>query len=104
MGFVVGIVFVGIGLFVVVPAAGAFGVVWTLMAVAITGYHAVNLFSERGVAHEVVEFDIPSGPAGEPPQNMSPQQRLGRLEDLLRQGLVTDQEYHEQRQRILDEL
>ena len=28
-----------------------------LIAVCITGYHAINLFSDRGVAHEVVEFD-----------------------------------------------
>ena len=35
-GGVAGIIFVGIGLFVAIPAFGPFGVLWTLLAAGIT--------------------------------------------------------------------
>lgn len=64
IGLIVGIVFICIGLFMVIPAGGLFNIFWTLVAVAITGYHAVNLFSDHGIATEVVDFnsssDLPS--------------------------------------------
>lgn len=101
---VVGIVFVIIGLFVVIPAFGAFGVFWTLAALAIAGYHGFNLFSERGVAHEIVEFDTSSQTPVEKPNELSPEQRLRRLDELKRESLLNDEEYREQRERILDEL
>ena len=56
-GMVIGIVFIMIGLFIVISAAGPFGIFWTLVAGAITVYNAVNVFSQRGVSHEVVEFE-----------------------------------------------
>ena len=37
-GGIVGIIFTCIGLFVAIPAAGAFGVLWTLIALAMTVY------------------------------------------------------------------
>ena len=53
----IGIVFVGLGVFVLIPETGIFGVLWTLAAAGITAYHAVNVFSERSVAAGVVDFD-----------------------------------------------
>ena len=106
LAMIVGIVFVGIGIFLVIPHAGAFGVLWTLIAVAITGYHAVNLFSERGVAHEVVEFDATESETfqGSAPSTESTEQRLGKLDSLKRKGLLRDEEYEEQRKSILEDL
>ena len=58
MGFVVGLVFVGIGLFVVIPVFGPFGIFWTLIAVAITVTNGINAFGKKGVAsHEIVVED-----------------------------------------------
>ena len=37
-GGIVGIIFTCIGLFVAIPTAGAFGVLWTLIALAMTVY------------------------------------------------------------------
>ena len=55
MGFIVGILFCLIGVFVVIPSAGLFGVFWTLMALIITITNAVNAFTDKGVAtHEIV--------------------------------------------------
>ena len=103
MGLAVGIVFVGIGLTMAIPMAGAFGVFWTLIALAITGYNAMNLFSEEGVAMEVVDFET-SPDANPGPDALTPEQRLARLDDLRQKGLVDEQEYSDQRKRILDSL
>ena len=45
LGMVVGCIFVGIGLFVVIPTFGPFGILWTLMAAAIAVINGVNAFS-----------------------------------------------------------
>ncbi len=104
LGLIVGIVFIGIGVGVVIPEAGAFGVVWTLVATAITGYHAMNVFSERGVAHEVVDFDVSVSSSSQTGISETPEQRLATLDDLKGRGVVTDDEYREQRDRILREI
>ena len=58
VGLVAGALFVLIGLFVVIPAVGGFGIIWTLFAVAITAVNGYNAFSEKGVAtHEIVVDD-----------------------------------------------
>ena len=55
MGFIVGILFCLIGAFAVIPAAGIFGVFWTLMALIITITNGINAFTDKGVAsHEIV--------------------------------------------------
>ena len=55
VGFVVGLIFVGIGVIVVIPTFGPFGIFWTLIAVAITVTNGVNAFGKKGVAsHEII--------------------------------------------------
>lgn len=104
IGCIVGAVFVGIGVFVAIPGAGGFGVLWTLVAIAITGYHALNLFTEHGVAQEVVEFDTPPRPKPTPARTETPEERLTRMTALREKGLISEQEYEQQRKRILDEI
>ncbi len=104
IGIVVGAVFVGIGVFVVIPGAGLFGVIWTLLALVGTAYHAANVFSEQGVAHEVVEFDTSPQAERHESATPSPELRLSKLDELKQQGLVSEEEYTEQRTRILDDL
>lgn len=43
VGFIIGICFCAIGAFVVIPLAGAFGIVWTLFAGLITVMNAINI-------------------------------------------------------------
>jgi len=104
IGFFVGLLFIGLGVFVAIPNIGIFGVVWTLVAVFITIYHGVNAFSARGVAQEVVEFESPDSSPDAPPFPKSTEQRLADLEGLKQKGLITPEEYEQQRKRILDEL
>ena len=85
---IVGVCFVGIGVFVVVPQAGFFGIIWTLGAFLVTGYHAANIFSSHGVAHEVVDFDTSLPTQTGSSATAPPEQRLATLNGLKRQGLV----------------
>ena len=99
MGFAVGLVFVGIGLLVVIPTFGVFGIFWTLIAVAITVTNGINAFGKKGVAsHEIVVED---GAAGEEP---SSQQRLEEVRSLYDRGLITEEEYEAKRAEILKDI
>jgi len=49
LGLIVGIVFIGIGLFVVIPTFGLFGILWTFLAVFVTVVNGMNTFSKKGV-------------------------------------------------------
>lgn len=121
-GMVVGLIFVGLGIFVAIPTFGGFGVVWTLVAVIMTVVHGMNTFSENGVASHVVEYETfqppptqspspppapPARPASTHPMVPPPEtieERLARLETLRDRGLVSPEEYAEQRDRILDSI
>lgn len=102
---------VGIGFFVVIPAFGTFGVFWTLIAVAITGYNAFLAFSDKGAEEEVYFDDFDQMPAFQRPPAVSSgnregdtETRLRELEGLKIQGLITDEEYAEKRGEILEDL
>lgn len=104
----VGIVFCLLGIFVIIPSAGLFGVFWTLVAAGITVVNALPLFSSKeGYTREIVidESDDPytAGlPASQPASDA--EQRLRALQDLYTKGLITRDEYDEKRARILEEL
>jgi hypothetical protein len=93
IGMVAGGLFVLLGVTMIVPIFGAFGMVWTAVAAAITVFYAYNLFSSRGTsAYEVnVESqdnmeDLDAG--------------LRRLAKLIEDGLLTDQEYEQKRAEV----
>ena len=100
MGFVTGLIFVGIGLFVVVPTFGPFGIFWTLIAAAITVTNGINAFGKKGVAsHEIVVED---GRSEE--ERSSAEQRLEEARNLYDRGLITKEEYEAKRAEIFKDL
>ena len=109
MGFVMGIVFVLIGLFMVIPVFGLFGLLWTGMAVVITVLNGLNAFGKKGVPTMEIyseEEDEPLSPAREdhdhiPSTALTPQERLEQLKTLKEAGLLTDEEYRNKREEIL---
>lgn len=115
-GFFVGIVFCLIGVFVVIPAAGLFGIFWTVMAGIITASNGMNAFSDRGVAsHEIViedeekrEYKVSSDQEPENPdaeeKKEEVERRLAIAKDLYQEGTITKEEYEEKRKEILKEL
>lgn len=111
-GLAVGVIFVLIGLFIVIPQFGAFGFFWTLIALVITVMNGVNAFSEKGVPTGEIRFDDEGEPPApvivSPPQPSappkSPEERLETLRNLHQQGLITAEEYDRRRREILDEI
>ena len=76
-GLAVGVIFVLIGLFIVIPQFGAFGFFWTLIALVITVMNGVNAFSEKGVPTGEIRFEDEGEPSVptvivSPPQPSAP--------------------------------
>ena len=111
-GVVVGVVFVLIGLFMVIPVFGPFGILWTLMAVGITAMNAYQAFGKGYAGPQItIEEDeeprrAPSSPASEthdhiPSTALDAKGRLEQLKELKEAGLLTQEEYDKKRQEIL---
>ena len=101
MGFAVGILFVLIGCFVVIPTFGPFGIVWTAIAGFIAYSHYKNGFSDKGMpTHEIIieeDADITTGfDDGE-----DIEAKLIKLNSLYEQRLITKEEYDEKRKELL---
>ncbi len=105
-GFIGGLLFVLLGIFVVIPTFGAFGLVWTLVAAVICGVNAVNAFSDKGVAsHEILIDEDEERLSGQPAESRGdPAERLEKLRELYERRLITEEEYQKRRAEILDEL
>ena len=98
VGFVGGLLFVVLGIVVVIPSFGAFGIIWTLFAGVIAGVNGFNAFSQKGVtSHEILIDDGDSA-------GTSPAERLETLRDLYERRLITQEEYEKRRAEIIDEL
>jgi hypothetical protein len=96
-----GMVMVVIGVIWAIPTFGAFGVAWTIFALAITGYHAFNAFSSRGVATQEIDVEgFDSTPVTEGDES----ERLQRLESLRARNLITEEEYERKRAEIIERL
>ena len=88
---VVGVIFVLIGIFAVIPQAGAFGVLWTLIAVGITAYNGYMAFGKKYIGPEInIEDEGAPNPASEGPSDA--ETRLTQLAALHEKGLITDEE------------
>lgn len=112
-GVTVGVVFVIIGLFMVIPIFGLFGVLWTLVAVGITAMNAYQAFGKgyTGPQITIEEDEEPrrgasSSPVSENHDHISSTSldvkgRLEQLKELKEAGLLSQEEYDKKRQEIL---
>lgn len=126
LGFAVGIAFCLIGLFVVIPIFGPFGILWTAVAGFITYTHWRNGFTDKKIASKVIEIeddedgtinvtshqgfgtsytfsDYKSNETVRSSGN-DIENRLKSLQSLYDQRLITKEEYEEKKQDILKEL
>ena len=102
---VAGAVMCLIGIIIIIPSFGLFGIFWTALAIAITVFNAYRAFGKKNIGPEIyIEDDSaqPQQPAGSGTDDI--EQRLEKLSELHDKGLVTDAEYEDKRQEILDEL
>ena len=115
-GVVWGGIFVLIGLFVVIPTFGPFGILWTLAAIGITVMNGLHAFGKTYVGPEIrIEDEEGSGaenapsPAPErhdhiPSTALDAKDRLEQLKSLKEAGLLTQEEYDQKRKEILSQL
>ncbi len=105
-GFFVGIIFCFIGLFVVIPTFGPFGMFWTLVAVIITIMNGYNAFTDKGIATHEITIDEDDNQTSQfsMESNKTSEQRLNELQGLYNKGMITYDEYQEKRKKILEEL
>ena len=101
---VVGIIFVLIGIVAVVPSAGPFGVLWTLIAAGITIVNGYQTFGKGYVGPQIEIEEGEEETKGEKRARSDAKQRLEQLESLRSAGLISDQEYRQKRQEILKDL
>ena len=97
-GGVIGIVFCLIGLFVVVPTFGVFGLFWTAIAVFITIRNFAMATGKADVGSYVIEDEDSQQ------KDQSAEARLTELQNLYDRRLITSEEYEQKRKEILEEL
>ncbi len=89
VGLAAGVVFLLLGVAVVIPVFGTFGMFWTAIAALITCFYAYNLFSARGVS--AYEVDV-----------ASPEDDLRKLAQLRQDGLLSEEEYLQKRAELMN--
>ena len=114
MQMVVGLIFVCIGIFVVIPKFGPFGILWTLLAAVITIRSGYLAFGKKYVGPEIhveessqrAQAPVPSQDRGVPANGigLTPEERLQQLQRLFESGLITNEEFEAKRQEILQDL
>lgn len=102
-GVAVGIIFTCVGLFFVIPRISSsngpiwFGILWTLGALGITIFHGINVFTDRGIAVEEIQFEskTPAATASE---------RLAEIQELKDKGVISQSEYDQKRAEIISKI
>lgn len=110
LGFIAGLIFVFIGVFVAIPSSGLFGVLWTLIAIVITVTHGMNAFGNKGIATEIIEIssedDLKTG-GDLRRENIEEEynfdEKLRKLKELRDDGILSNLEYERKKQEILNE-
>ena len=57
VGFVGGFCLSLFGVIYAIPNLGVFGIVWTILAVLVTLYYAINLFTKKGISLYKIEVE-----------------------------------------------
>ena len=105
-GGIVGIIFILIGLFVIIPTSSMaggfamiFGILWTAIAAGITVMNFYQAFGKKYVGPEIHIEEEEARPAAS--AGPDAKKRLEQLEELKKAGLVTEEEYRKKRAEIL---
>lgn len=120
MGFVVGIIFCLLGVFMVIPTFGLFGIFWTAIAGWITYVNYRNGFTDEQIDSHVIDieddgqdvtvtrhtgyrsYSYEEENVADNGEDM--EVRLRKLQSLYDQSLITYEEYEQKKKEILDEL
>ena len=105
-GMIAGAIFVLIGVFIVIPSAGLFGIFWTLLAGIMTGIQAYYFFSNKGISSWEIDIDNGSDVSESNYSSSSNgdfETRLRKLHKLKEEGLITKDEFNKKREEIMRE-
>ncbi|MFK3959881.1 SHOCT domain-containing protein [Guptibacillus hwajinpoensis] len=97
IGMIAGVLFVIIGI-AFVSQIGAFGIIWTVFAIIITGYHALNVFKKDGVSSYQADFDSEDNHVSSDQDYESKIRQLHRLKE---DHIITDEEYQKKKAELL---
>ena len=100
VGVVIGIIFILIGVTTGITMSGLFGLFWTLGVVVITGFHAYNIFSEKGFSEYQVDVELTDSYQA---KAESFDEKLRKLKALKDDGLISGEEYEAKRKEILSD-
>lgn len=95
LGMIVGIIFVFIGI-TQVSQFGPFGIVWTLVAIGITGYYAYNAFSVNGTS--IYEAEVQDGSA----ESIDYDTKIRQLHRLREDDIISEEEYQKKKTELLN--
>lgn len=96
IGMITGGIFCFIGLFLVIPIFGIFGVVWTIFAVIITFSNGYTYFKDKNImGQDIIVYDE---------YESSSEHRLNEIKKLYDEGLITKDEYDKKRNEIIDKI
>ena len=121
VGFAVGIIFCLLGVVVVIPTFGLFGIFWTAVAGWIAYSHYRNGFTDEPLDTHVIDIEddgqnVTATRYGGGYRSYSSEEealvngagdmesRLRKLQSLYDQSLITYEEYEQKKKEILDEL
>ncbi|MBF0707856.1 SHOCT domain-containing protein [Alkalihalobacillus hwajinpoensis] len=99
IGMIAGFLFVIIGI-AFVSQIGAFGIVWTVFAIFITGYHALNVFSKNGVSTYQADVDRDDDKGASSDQDY--ESKIRQLHRLKEDHIITDEEYQKKKAELLN--
>ncbi|MEJ7752874.1 MAG: hypothetical protein WKF46_08005 [Candidatus Limnocylindrales bacterium] len=104
LGVLGGVLFLILGVVIVIPTFGLFGVIWTLFALITAGFYGYNLMSQSGSSlYQVDVSPMSPGAASPDAAATDPASRLRRLDQMLDEGLITTEEHQVKRAAILAE-
>lgn len=107
LSLVVGVIFCLLGVFIVIPTFGVFGLFWTLISAGITVVNAMPLFSgeDRDLYHTMtIEEDGGYDSLAADTESDDIAARLEKLKALYDRRLITAEEYESKREETLRRL
>lgn len=105
-GFIGGIVFVLIGIFMAIPNLGLFGVFWTIMAIVVTVTNGINAFSDKGIPTEEIYIESyeDENKIIKKEKELDFEEKLRKLKSLKDDGIISENEYEIKRVEILNQI
>lgn len=98
---IIGVIFCLIGVTMVIPSFGPFGLFWTGIALVIT---ISSFAAAAGKGNMMGSYVIDEEELEEETEPQSAEERLRELQKLYDDNLITAEEYEEKRRKILEEL